>query len=89
MKYKERKALKERGEGIRGGGPVYRVRRGKVVEVPPEWIGDTVSRQKINRRKVDREVKRKLKRSVRRRDDAQAFADEGCRAGRICESRLT
>lgn len=62
--------------------------------MPPEWIGDTVSRQKINRRKVDREVKRKLKRSGRRRDDAQAFADEGldhkgCKTGRIWESRLT
>ena len=30
--------------------PKFRIRRGKVVQVPPEWVGAVTSRQKINKR---------------------------------------
>jgi hypothetical protein len=31
-------------------GKVYRMRRGKLVEIPPEWVGKVTSRQTINKR---------------------------------------
>lgn len=31
-------------------GKVYRIRRGKMVEIPPEWVGKTVSAQSVNKR---------------------------------------
>jgi len=30
--------------------PVYRIRRGKKVQVPPKWVGHTVHEQKKRRR---------------------------------------
>jgi len=33
---------------IERDGKVYRIRRGKMVEVPPEWVGKTVGAQTIN-----------------------------------------
>lgn len=35
---------------IERDGKVYRIRRGKMVEVPPEWVGKTVGAQTINKR---------------------------------------
>lgn len=32
------------------GGKSYRKRRGRLVEIPPEWAGDTVYRQTIRKR---------------------------------------
>ena len=40
-------------------GKVYRKRRGKLVEIPPEWVGRTVSRQKINKRQSKQIGKRR------------------------------
>jgi len=31
-------------------GKPHRIRRGKLVEIPPKWFGKTVSPQKINKR---------------------------------------
>jgi hypothetical protein len=31
-------------------GRAYRIRRGKMVEIPREWVGKTVSAQTINKR---------------------------------------
>lgn len=32
-------------------GRFYRERRGRLVEIPPEWVGHTVDPQKIRKRK--------------------------------------
>jgi len=37
-------------KAIRKDGKVYRMRRGKLVEVPPEWVGQTTARQTIDKR---------------------------------------
>ena len=31
-------------------GKVYRMRRGELVEIPPEWVGQTVAQQTIRKR---------------------------------------
>lgn len=53
MKYppKERK-YDPKGEVklVREDGKVYRMRRGKLVEIPPKWVGRVTSRQTINKR---------------------------------------
>jgi hypothetical protein len=42
--------------------PKYRVRRGKVVEIPPEWVGNVTTKTTIRQRtsKLPRTVKRAL-----------------------------
>ncbi len=35
---------------IKEDGKVFRLRRGKLVQVPPEWVGKVTSRQTINGR---------------------------------------
>jgi hypothetical protein len=35
---------------IERDGKFYRMRRGKEVEIPPEWLGKVTSRQTINKR---------------------------------------
>lgn len=46
--------------------PKYRVRRGKVVEIPPEWVGNVTTKATIRHRtsKLPRTVKRALTDSV-------------------------
>jgi hypothetical protein len=46
--------------------PKYRVRRGKLVEIPPEWIGNVTTKETIRQRtsKLSRTVKRALTESV-------------------------
>lgn len=46
--------------------PKYRVRRGKVVEIPPEWVGNVTTKATIRQRtsKLPRTVKRALTDSV-------------------------
>ena len=38
------------GARIEKDGKFYRMRRGVLVEIPPEWLGRTVSRQTILKR---------------------------------------
>lgn len=40
-------------------GKYYRMRRGKLVEIPLEWVGKITTRQTINRRKESARLKRK------------------------------
>lgn len=40
-------------------GKYYRMRRGKLVEIPAEWVGKITTRQTINRRKESARLKRK------------------------------
>jgi len=40
-------------------GKYYRMRRGKLVEIPAEWVGKVTTRQTINRRKESARLKRK------------------------------
>ena len=44
-------------------GKSYRMRRGKLVEIPKEWVGRVVTTQKINKRpsKLTGKVKRVVK----------------------------
>ena len=46
--------------------PKYRVRRSKVVEIPPEWVGNVTTKATIRQRtsKLPRTVKRALTQSV-------------------------
>lgn len=41
------------------GGKYYRTRRGKLAEIPAEWVGRFTTRQTINRRKEGARLKRK------------------------------
>lgn len=43
--------------------PVYRVRRGKIVEVPPEWVGRMTTRKTIRQRPS--KLRRKLRKAAR------------------------
>ena len=51
-------------------GKVFRERRGKLVEIPPEWVGHTVSRQTIENRpsKMTGKLRRSLKRLNPKKD---------------------
>ena len=40
-------------------GKYYRMRRGKLVEIPLEWVGKITTRQTIKRRKESARLKRK------------------------------
>lgn len=40
-------------------GKYYRMRRGKLVEIPLEWVGKITTRQTIDRRKEAARLKRK------------------------------
>ncbi len=48
---------------IEKDGKFYRLRRGKLVEIPEEWVGNTVHPQSVRKRKSkdgqDRNFKRK------------------------------
>jgi hypothetical protein len=65
---------------IEKDGKFYRMRRGKLVEIPAEWVGDTVHPQTIRERqskligKVAREVKHADNRN--RKDRAVEIGDE-------------
>jgi len=43
-------ATKTSGGRVDVGEKSYRERRGKTVEIPPEWVGEVVSERKIRRR---------------------------------------
>ena len=48
---------------IERDGKHYRIRRGKEVEIPAEWVGKTVSKQTINKRpsKQPHKIRKELK----------------------------
>ena len=48
---------------IEKDGKTFRMRRGKLVEIPPEWVGNTVARRTINQRpsKLTGKLRRFLK----------------------------
>ena len=48
---------------IERDGKFYRIRRGKEVEIPTEWVGKTVSKQTINKRpsKQPHKIRKELK----------------------------
>lgn len=54
--------------------PVYRVRRGKVVEVPPKWVGRMTTRKTIRQRPS--KLPRKLRKAARRGRPSLAAARE-------------
>ncbi|GIZ51081.1 hypothetical protein [Noviherbaspirillum aridicola] len=59
---------------IERDGKFYRLRRGKLVEIPAEWVGEVTSRQSIRSRpskqigKVAREVKYDYNHNVKDRE---------------------
>lgn len=42
-------------------GKAYRIRRGKLVEIPAEWVGETVHPQTLRKRKKARQARKKAK----------------------------
>lgn len=42
-------------------GKYFRMRRGKLVEIPLEWVGKTMFKTNIRRRKLDAKVKNNRK----------------------------
>ncbi len=62
-------------------GKPHRMRRGKLVEIPPEWVGKVTSRQTINQRpskglhkhsKLDKSVFNKVKVDRDRGNDGES-----------------
>lgn len=49
---------------IRINGIAYRMRRGKLVKIPEEWVGKTVHPQTIRKRKSKKGQGRRFKRKV-------------------------
>lgn len=51
------------GKRIEIDGKFYRERRGKLVEIPPQWVGHSTSRETIRQRpsKLTNKVKRIVK----------------------------
>jgi len=47
-------------------GKFYRKRKGKLVEIPPEWVGKTIHPQRIRKRKSKGNQGRKFKRKAQR-----------------------
>lgn len=47
-------------------GSFYRMRRGKLVEIPEEWVGHTTHHQTIRKRKSKNGQGRKFKRKCQR-----------------------
>ena len=45
-------------------GKVYRMRRGKLVEIPEQWVGKTTHPQRIRKRKSKKNQGRRYKRKV-------------------------
>lgn len=45
------------GGRIQIGNRFYRMRRGKMVEIPPEWVGQVTNPQTIRNRKKDAKAK--------------------------------
>lgn len=73
-----------RAQGVAAtGGPVLRLRRGRVVEVPPEWVGQVTSRRTINARppKLTGKARRALKRTRPEETDAERRAAVRVEAG--------
>lgn len=52
---------------IEQDGKSYRIRRGKLVEIPDEWVGQVAFPQKLRRREQTAERKQKKERRRRRR----------------------
>lgn len=60
--------------------PVYRIRRGKRVRVPDEWVGKTTSRQTINKRASKQPPKQRkppaqTRKAAREREDVRAIKE--------------
>ncbi len=49
---------------IEKDGKFYRMRRGKLVEIPPEWVGKVTHPQTIRKRKSKGNQGRRFKRKV-------------------------
>ncbi|KKN54362.1 hypothetical protein LCGC14_0593400 [marine sediment metagenome] len=49
---------------IKKDGKYYRWRRGRLVEIPPEWVGKVTHPQTIRKRKSKKGRGRKFKRKV-------------------------
>lgn len=47
-------------------GKHYRMRRGELVEIPPEWVGQTVHPQSIRKRPSKKGQGRRFKRKCQR-----------------------
>jgi hypothetical protein len=64
---REQEPPKRRGNRrIEVDGKHYRMRRGRLVEIPPEWVGKTTHPQTIRKRPSKRYRGRKFKRKVMR-----------------------
>ncbi len=52
------------GRAIEKDGKTFRMRRGKLVEIPPAWVGNTVAKRTIGQRpsKMTGKLRRLLKR---------------------------
>lgn len=57
-------------------GKFFRYRRGKLVEIPPEWVGKTTFRQNINKRRKRKRERHALERTVGRRKAKQWLLEE-------------
>ena len=55
---------------IEQDGRFFRVRRGKLVEIPPEWVGRTVGAQTRRARATDARLKRRTPSLLDRRTAA-------------------
>lgn len=68
--------------------PVFRERRGKVVEVPPEWVGVVTSDQTKNKRKREADTKpHDMPRAYVRRSSGHATTKPFRRTGRANANR--
>lgn len=63
---------------INKDGKVYRMRRGKLVEIPAEWVGQVTSRQTINARasKQPHKMRKLIKHGSTNRAGAQRRSDK-------------